>query len=69
MSSLWLTYSTRSRCSFLANIIFLVIYLFAVIYFIFQKRLEKQRAALEKKMKEEQAEQAEVRKQEDKIVG
>jgi len=31
--------------------------------------LEKQRAALEKKMKEEQAEQAEVRKQEDKIVG
>lgn len=35
----------------------------------FQKRLEKQRAALEKKMKEEQAEQAEVRKQEDKIVG
>ena len=35
----------------------------------FQKRLEKQRAALEKKMEEEQAEQAEVRKQEDKIVG
>ncbi|KAL9982886.1 hypothetical protein ACROYT_G004996 [Oculina patagonica] len=34
-----------------------------------EKRLEKQRAALEKKMKEEQNEQAEIRKQEDKIVG
>lgn len=34
-----------------------------------QRKLEKQRAMLEKKMKEDQSEQAEIRKQEDKIVG
>ena len=42
---------------------------YKICFLFLQRRLEKQRALLENKMKEEQAEQAEVRRQEDKIVG
>ena len=38
-------------------------------YFSLQKRLEKRRKELEKKMKEDQEEQSALRKQEEKIVG